>query len=94
MYGTIPDVPPDPGLTGGFTADLIAVEQAFPGWNVWLSDEGRIYATHILTASEMTAIQRQYSLSAGSGVTLDAATPAEIRGKIGRHVEEYRAWAA
>jgi hypothetical protein len=83
--------PPDPGLH----ADLLAVEQAFPGWHAWTSDEGRIYAVSIMTCDAMAEHQRRHGgLCAPNGTTLDAATPAEIRGKISRHVEEYRAWAA
>jgi len=88
-------VPSFPGLPPGLIADLAAVEQSFPGWHVWLSDEGRVYAVRIRTSADMAAHQRRYGgLSTPAGITLDADDAPSMRREIASHVEEYRAWAA
>ena len=43
------------------------------GFHVWMSDEGRVYATRINSLAEMASMQRLYGgLWAPSGLTLDA----------------------
>lgn len=83
-------VPGDrPGLA--LSAELRAVDTEYPGWHCWLSDSARVNATHSLSAAEMAETEGRYrvgtrGLRAGSGVTLDAATPALIRTAIAQYV--------
>ena len=83
-----------PGL--GLHADLMAVEQDYPGWHVWLSDTGTVYATHVLSRIEQAALRvRSGGLTAAGGTTLSAATPDLMRHEIACHVERsLRVWAA
>jgi len=90
MNVTIPET--QPGL--GLHADLMAVEQACPGWHVWVSDAGTIYATHIRSRSEMTIIEGIRGLHSGSGVTLDAPTPLMMRQAIACYAADVRTWWA
>jgi hypothetical protein len=71
--------------------ELRAVAAEWPGWHTWLTSAGRVCATHCLSRAEMAAIEDHVGakgLYAGSGVTLDAATPEQIRRQIAQYVAQ------
>lgn len=65
------------------TEELQAVEANHPGWHVWKSDGGRIWAT---------TAENHYAN--GSGTTLDAPTPEAMHREIAVQVHEWEAWCA
>lgn len=74
----------------GLHEELAAIDQDFPGWHVWLDTAGWIWATHIFGRAEMTAIALGFQVRyVGSGVTLDAPTPAMIRYEIAAWKHEW-----
>jgi len=93
---TLPQSPPALGVR----AELDAVQQDYPGWRCWTSDAGRVNAVHVFSRAELAAIKAwlprsDQGLPLVSGVTLDAATPAQIRYEIARHLDHaHRGWAA
>ena len=70
-------------ITGpGLRAELRAVERDCPGWHLFTSDAGNIWAA----TTENHA--------GGSGTTLDAPTPHRMRYKIAAQVHEWAQVAA
>jgi hypothetical protein len=67
------------------TEECQAVEHEFPGWHVWHSDAGEIYATHVRTPRQMEALESWTLLWAGAGVTVFAHSPALARYAIARY---------
>jgi hypothetical protein len=64
------------------TEEMRAVQKQHPGWHVWKSSAGRIWAA---TAENHTG---------GSGTTLDAPTPEAMHREIAVQVHEWEACAA
>lgn len=62
--------------------ETAAVEADYPAWHVWVSSGGQINATHARTRAEMRAVAARHGTCAGSGITLNAPTPALIRHEI------------
>lgn len=69
---------------GSLTAELRAVEQEYPGWHLFTSDTGRIWAV----------TTENHEGHSGSGTTLDAETPAGMRREIAAQVREWGCGAA
>ena len=56
----------------------LRIEREYPGWHIWCSTSGRIYATGCNIAAKQC----------GAQVTLDAGTPAGIGAAIERWMTE------
>ena len=63
-------------------AEMSAVETEYPGWHLWLSDAGKVWATHVLTAVEMTVAVLAAGPFVADAVTVTAPTPALARHEI------------
>lgn len=67
---------------GGLRTELRAVEDDYPGWHLYLSDTGSVWAA----TTENHA--------GGSGTTLEAPTPGGMRREIAAQVREWAQVAA
>ena len=85
------------------SAELAGVQQQCPGWHLWISRDGdqpsgQIYATHVLTIEERTAVVRAhtpvpYTFTADA-VTLTPASVVVALHEIKRWEHEHRLVAA
>ena len=68
----------------GLRAELRTIEAACPGWHLWLSDAGCIYATHCYTAAERAAAMRagQWETVTANAVTLPLSGVCVARQRI------------
>lgn len=62
----------------GLRDELRAVEHDCPGWHLWLSDAGRVWAVHVLTPAE----QASPGAAGANATTVTAPTPELIRHEI------------
>lgn len=62
-----------------------AISRRYPGWSVWASNSGRVYAAHCRASAEMAALRAVTGTRwCGSGVTVSAVSA----GLIGAAIEE------
>jgi hypothetical protein len=60
----------------GWDEQLAKLEAEFPGWHIWRSDAGRLWATRT------GAVLRRQPLGAGRVMTVDADDPGALRSQL------------